>query len=368
MRLFFLATLIGCPPTTTEKWPSTADADGDGWSVGKGDCDDNDPARHPDVTEVCDGIDANCDEMEDDELWVTAYADSDGDGYGSEREDVCPGTPGYADKSGDCDEEDPEIHPGVPEVCDGVDQDCNGEADDGVTLSWYTDHDQDGYGTAAASGCAVPATGAPVTGDCDDTDATVHPDAEEIWCDDIDNDCSEATRDGEACPGDTAIVRAVRTAHVQLADGALVSGETTVQWRNLNLDKTVCAMGRSIEQTGPMGTCHGCKWAFEYTLGPITTEGDGCDLLPGVTWWGIADSSELAFTYDFPVRFSRGTAEITYYYTALTAGDLPIIEDWGSANGIGLVPRGLYVYSTPYDVYTSGIPYGYWYHMYTITY
>lgn len=48
----------------------------------------------------------------------------------------------------DCDESDAAIHPGADEVCDGVDQDCDGEADDGVGSAWFTDGDGDGYGDA----------------------------------------------------------------------------------------------------------------------------------------------------------------------------------------------------------------------------
>ena len=62
---------------------STPDADGDGWSDAE-DCADDDPSVHPDATEICDGLDQDCDgEVDDDAEEVLVYRDSDGDGYGA---------------------------------------------------------------------------------------------------------------------------------------------------------------------------------------------------------------------------------------------------------------------------------------------
>ncbi|MBN2800258.1 MAG: SUMF1/EgtB/PvdO family nonheme iron enzyme [Deltaproteobacteria bacterium] len=92
----------------------------------------------------------------------------------------------------DCDDEDPAINPDAAEVCDGVDNNCDGTIDVDATdaLDWYTDLDGDGYGTGETMGygCEGAEGQSPADGDCNDADASVHPDADE-WCDDLDHDC-----------------------------------------------------------------------------------------------------------------------------------------------------------------------------------
>ena len=109
---------------------------------------------------------------------------------------------GY-DKSDDCDDNDPSIHPGAAEICDDIDQNCNGEDNDGLeTGIYYPDLDGDGYGEdvpvedtaffeSAQHGCDPPA-GYTIGGeDCNDEDPTINPDATEV-CDDknIDENCN----------------------------------------------------------------------------------------------------------------------------------------------------------------------------------
>ncbi|MBN2799974.1 MAG: hypothetical protein JXX28_12580 [Deltaproteobacteria bacterium] len=140
----------------------TADTDGDGLSVADGDCDDNDPNTHPGAPELPDGRDNSCDGVADEGL---GEADADGDGYTLTE--------------GDCDELDPSRHPGAEEPPDGVDHDCDGvalQAPDAVA-----DADADGL-TAAA-------------GDCDDTRADTYPDAPE-HPDGRDNSCDGVADEG----------------------------------------------------------------------------------------------------------------------------------------------------------------------------
>ena len=91
------------------------------------------------------------------------------------------------------------------EVCDGVDNDCDGDVDEAVMVTWYDDLDADGFGAGAAqSGCEAPAGSASAAGDCDDTNAAVHPDATEHCADGRDDDCDSET--DETCTGCTTTV------------------------------------------------------------------------------------------------------------------------------------------------------------------
>jgi len=157
------------------------DLDADGFSVADGDCDDNDAAVNPDAVEVANGYDDDCDGVAD-----TGFSDGDLDGDGDGvsiadgdcddtdamvsphmeevvanlRDDDCDGVADDgldetdADADGypacdDCDDADPETHPGGRELCDGLDNDCDGTADQVVVyINWYPDDDGEGYGAA----------------------------------------------------------------------------------------------------------------------------------------------------------------------------------------------------------------------------
>ena len=126
------------------------------------------------------------------------YPDGDGDGYGfeSDVETSCDEAPtGYVGNYDDCDDSDAGINPDATEVCSGIDDDCDGLVDDeddpveGAT-TFYEDLDGDGYGSdSTTEACEPPSGYVEVDGDCDDTDAAVHPGAAEIENDGIDQDC-----------------------------------------------------------------------------------------------------------------------------------------------------------------------------------
>jgi hypothetical protein len=118
---------------------SPADNDGDGFDV-TADCDDGDPAVNPDADEVCDEIDNDCDgaiDTEDDSLIPEWYVDFDGDAYGDEGRPVttCEEAEGIAPVGGDCDDTDADIHPGAPELCDEIDSNCDGVVDEDLCVS-----------------------------------------------------------------------------------------------------------------------------------------------------------------------------------------------------------------------------------------
>ena len=98
-----------------------------------------------------------------------------------------------ADYTVDCNEADATIRPGATEVCDGVDQDCDGAIDDSAIdgATFYADTDGDGYGNAASttSACSASAGWVADATDCDDTTTATNPGAAEVCDDGIDNDC-----------------------------------------------------------------------------------------------------------------------------------------------------------------------------------
>ena len=197
-----LSILLGCEDkadTTTEvstATPATVDADGDGF-MDTEDCNDSDAAISPASVELCDGVDNDCDGDIDEGVGTTWYADADGDGFGDAdaATESCSQPTGHVAASSDCDDTSDEIYPGAPERCDGLDNNCDGQADEGKGGTWYLDADGDGWGDGdALDACEAPSSAVDRDGDCDDTDADVRPDAEEI-CDGKDNYCDGDTEE-----------------------------------------------------------------------------------------------------------------------------------------------------------------------------
>lgn len=179
-----------------------------------GDCDDGNSDIHPAATEVCDVVDNDCDTQVDEDVTLTAYMDADGDNYGDPNtyEEACTIDTGFSADSTDCDDGAATINPSAAEVCDGVDNNCDGTVDEGFSQTWYQDADGDGYGDAAISmeGCLDVGGYVANNTDCDDSDVTVYPDAEELE-DGIDNDC--VSDEGDAPP--TALTWENRMAEVE---------------------------------------------------------------------------------------------------------------------------------------------------------
>ncbi len=209
MRWYLLLScfLLGCPPV--EKPVDTgelvyADADGDGYDE-RVDCDDAAAAVHPGAEERCNGVDDDCDgyvDSDDPDLtdaWI-GYADQDSDGWGDDatRISSCEPVSGFVPEPGDCDDGDAAVNPGAEELCNGADDDCDGEIDEDLAdlSSWYPDADGDGYGDedAVVEACEAPDDHIELGGDCDDGDPAVNPDAGEV-CNGIDDDCDGAVDD-----------------------------------------------------------------------------------------------------------------------------------------------------------------------------
>jgi hypothetical protein len=101
----------------------------------------------------------------------------------------------------DCDDANPSVYPGGEELCDGIDQDCDGEVDEGVMLTVCADADGDGAGQPGTETALCEPTAGLVEDctDCDDADASASPGAEEVAGDGVDQDC-----DGSDLPEETA--------------------------------------------------------------------------------------------------------------------------------------------------------------------
>ncbi len=130
---------------------STADDDGDGWTVADGDCNDTVAEINPDMPEISNGFDDDCNGEADDDL----------DPFGVDYD-----ADGWSITDGDCDDLDETVNPDMVETEDGRDEDCDGVADNGTDNADNTDDaDEDGWTIA--------------DGDCDDADAEVNPGATE---------------------------------------------------------------------------------------------------------------------------------------------------------------------------------------------
>ena len=193
--MWFWAVLWAC----ASSW-DVVDLDGDGYSWLEGDCNDNTPLISPQVEEICDQIDNNCNGVIDEGSAVDArrwFVDVDGDGYAGEDTVLysCSQPPGYMNDAEDCDDSHSGIHPEATEYCDDIDNNCDGTIDEGDAFdaqTWYGDADNDGYGWASdmQEACDAPSGYVANSQDCDDDDPNINPDANEVN-DGVDNDCDD---------------------------------------------------------------------------------------------------------------------------------------------------------------------------------
>jgi hypothetical protein len=258
---------------------SCANVQSDGNLLFGDDCDDRRTDVRPSADEICDDRDNDCDDGVDEGVLETFFRDLDGDGFGdtAQTRQACARPEGYVLTPGDCDDRNQHANDeDAAEACDGFDNDCDDEVDEGVLVRCWVDGDRDGWALASASstqecfGCPSGTTARePVTGaiDCDDLDALENPGGTEV-CDDQrrDEDCNGIANPRTLCDCDPGSTRSC-------ADGG---------WRGN------CAAGlQTCSGAGSWGTC---------SIAPTTEVcGGGDQNCNGMA--DDTDATDRAFTY-----------------------------------------------------------------------
>jgi hypothetical protein len=210
-----------------------------------------DPNKPPNLRAgFCSAIVADTDPETDADTDTDTDTDTD---MGSDP-DVDDDHDGVTENEGDCDDTDPNANPAEDEVCDGVDNNCSGEADEGLVFTFYRDSDRDGYGNSLDSVVQCSPSAPPgyvsAAGDCDDGSQAFHPGAAEDCEDTDDYNCDgsvgrvDADKDGyaacEECADDDEFVHPGAKEVCDLidndCDGEVNEGVTTTFYEDLDGD------------------------------------------------------------------------------------------------------------------------------------
>ena len=245
---------------------------------------------HPTQVELCNGIDDNCNGSIDEGLGsMSFYPDCDGDGFGDAHGTVltacsgvgvprCSGNPAVSSNS-DCDDTNASVHASAGEVCNGIDDNCNGMIDEGLpTGLYYRDCDGDGFGDlmdagtpACAAGIAPACMMHPALGsrtDCDDTRASVHPLAVEV-CNGLDDNCDSNIDRG--CPASISLGATYAATLLGATGGTTVSQHCNAGFvvDGFQFHSAAGRIDGVFLTCGPAVSSHtGTPYAYSLTTGP----------------------------------------------------------------------------------------------------
>ena len=330
-----------------------------GYAPRTGDCNDASATIHPSGDEVCNGFDDDCDggvDDNDDPAVGTAidylrpaqsgarrwYPDADGDSVGDNSVNLvlCAAPPQYVSRSGDCDDDNPEVRAGAVEIfADGVDQNCDG--DDACRL----DADNDGFGsTAAATAPIVPgdicqgAGVASTSDDCDDSDLTVNPAATEL-CDGQDNDCDRRIddRDDDVSPAfNTAQPDSYTWTRDSDADGFGDPGD--VAYACAQPAGYVSEVGAPVSSYAPTDCDDADRRVYPGAPElPANGVDESCNGLEACYWDGDLDGYGVAASASTPIREApSGRLDCVEAGYSANTGDCNDSTDDISPNGIEL--------------------------------
>lgn len=224
-----------------------------GWVELDGDCNDADDTIGPRASERCNAIDDDCNGIIDDGLdnsrW---YRDADGDSWGSDCQgcvlEACVRPDGYEARAGDCDDSAPNVYPGAPEYCNGIDDNCNGQLDDGPFVDVENPSDPNtmrfpcttmlkGECSKGGMQCVYSPTSLRFEPGC----VPLSPPRPEICGDGVDNDCDGETDQPPGCGGPPDLMNSPG-----VTMGAFVERDAGTAL----LATPTCAAGRGTEAMG----------------------------------------------------------------------------------------------------------------------